>query len=186
MTNITECFKYSQTEKKAILNAFKWYESMRRESLTDETLSFWILEFENMKVPADEVLEKIKKTAKKELYGFTKFSDFLENNDFYDLSDFNKNIEKKINTILKNLYNISIQDIYDYKQKQVQEQIHSELEENFIKVNEELNKYNTDLSERDKQLKKAQIEVLEWFVEKYDIITAIEINKKINNLKSEL
>ena len=77
--------QYSEQESKQITNALTSYEHAVRESdeFSAETIYTWVLSFEKLQLPVDEVISLIEKTVFKKKFGKTKFDDFLNEDHTY-------------------------------------------------------------------------------------------------------
>jgi hypothetical protein len=154
--------------------------TIRNESIPVETMVIWIKEFENMQLTTEQVELMIKKTAKKKIFGSTKFSDFLEENESYTDVDI---IRKKTNEGIW-----KILGFYGYTPEGYRNDYNNKLiTESLQKENEKLNqKLLTDGDNSQNQIRQAKLLLLLDLSGKIPAheYTALKIIKKeIENLK---
>jgi hypothetical protein len=103
-----QSLKIQEYDTDLILQRFQWYEAMKQESIPQETLMVWVLEFKNMGMSTNQVIKRITQCAKKKSYSKTTFDMFLEEDDIK--TDYNL-VNKRVENILKE-YNINVNEYY--------------------------------------------------------------------------
>jgi len=92
-----EILEYSKDEIKAIKHELIRYSGSKNENLEANTVNCWLMDFQEMRVPAFEVIKRIRLAKMEKKYGVTEFAIFMNVN-LSDYGTFYKHIKQSSET----------------------------------------------------------------------------------------